>query len=65
MNASLVADPSGRRLFIESVYPSVDAGQFPVKRNVVYEPFVDIHPQNMIRVSVSSPKGKNGSKIEF
>jgi starch synthase (maltosyl-transferring) len=32
VNVSLLADPSARRLFIESIYPSVDAGRFPVKR---------------------------------
>ncbi len=32
MNAPPVADLSGRRYFIDDVYPSVDGGRFPVKR---------------------------------
>ena len=32
VNVSLLADPSGRRFFVEAIYPCVDAGQFPVKR---------------------------------
>jgi starch synthase (maltosyl-transferring) len=32
VNVSPLADSSGRRFFIEAVYPSVDAGQFPLKR---------------------------------
>jgi len=31
-NASLLGDRHGRRIVIEDVYPSVDAGRFPVKR---------------------------------
>ena len=32
MNVSHPADSSGRRFFIEAIYPCVDAGLFPVKR---------------------------------
>jgi starch synthase (maltosyl-transferring) len=32
VNALPLSDPSGRRLFIESIYPAVDGGEFPVKR---------------------------------
>src|SRR5215831_11631350 len=32
VNASLLGDRHGRRIFIEDVYPSVDAGRFPIKR---------------------------------
>jgi starch synthase (maltosyl-transferring) len=32
MNVSLLGDRDGRRIFIEAVYPCVDAGRFPVKR---------------------------------
>jgi starch synthase (maltosyl-transferring) len=32
VNSSLLGDRDGRRIFIEAVYPCVDAGRFPVKR---------------------------------
>jgi len=40
VNIPSLSDPSGRRIYIEDIYPAVDAGRFPVKR-IVGEP-VDV-----------------------